>query len=212
VKTELSSKSIKHSKTVAAIPDAELGRWLRRSRAFKSGRPPNKARHHQRWSASEERLLLRLPDPTAAGMLGRSLRSVQRRRRSIGFKRHLIRRWTVREDRLLMQAGPKASTRELAGKMGRSFLGVQARRRRVFGARFKRQPWTRQETQMLGTRKDSEVAALLGRTEAAVTARRLSMGISALTPHRAWSPKENLFLGRCQMMSSPTGLAELYGL
>jgi hypothetical protein len=57
-------------------------------------------------------------------------------------------------------------------------------------------PWTKQDESLLGSMSDREVAERLGIGLAAVKSRRLSRGIEAANPRKAWTPAEKARLSK----------------
>lgn len=193
-------KSRSEAEKLAAISDLELGRILRRSHLFRQGDKAVKSRHNRWWSAAEEQLLTRWPDVKVAKLLGRSVRGVQKHRLSMGFRHYRNRDWTKHEDALLAATvkdrKTKSFTRNLAKKLGRSFSAVQWRLHLKFGAIAPRRLWTPREKSLLGTKQDPEIAALIGRTAAAVRTRRRHLGIKAAVPCRRYTREEDHLLGK----------------
>ena len=130
---------------------------------------------------------------------------VARRRRSRRSRSHTVKArsayfWTAEDERLLARTmkGPRNrhATRELAKRLGLSQAAVETHRRAKFG-RVQRAPraWTPREDRLLGTRRDAEVARLIGRHPATVLGRRRRLGIPPAVEPRPWTPQEDQLLG-----------------
>ena len=146
------------------------------------------------WRDSEIRLLGTAPDRIIAKRLGRSVYSVENKRRELGIKPDSTHFWTAKEEAII----GKVSDAEAARRLGRSRKAVEHRRRKLGMAFFhveNRRLWSASEEVLLGTHSDAIVAKRLGRTALSVAMKRREKGIPAKTEERRWTPQEIAMLG-----------------
>jgi hypothetical protein len=146
------------------------------------------------WRDSEIRLLGTAPDRIIANRLGRSVYSVEHKRRKLGIKPDSTHFWTPKEEAII----GKVSDAEAARRLGRSRKAVEHRRRKLGMAFFRmenRRQWSASEEVLLGTHSDAIVAKRLGRTVLSVATKRREKGIPAKTEERRWTPQEIAMLG-----------------
>jgi len=186
---------------LAGMSDQQIARLLRKShRLPKHVRPARLA--SAKWSPREDELLGKWPDERLARFLGRTVKAVQIRRRVLRILYGKpSRRWTEEEVRLLDPALAKGPitpwTRRLARQLGRNFDSLCHKRRVVYGAMKESRPWTKRELRLLGTRPDSEVAAMIGRKTVTVQVRRGKLGIQSFRGRNKfrWTPARDRLLG-----------------
>jgi hypothetical protein len=154
-------------------------------------RPPGEG---MPWRKSEIRLLGRDEDTVIAKCLGRSVTSVQNKRRKLGIPPASGHFWTPQEEALI----GRLSDVEAARQLGRGLRAVQHRRRKLGMAFFRvvnRRQWSAAEDALLGTDLDAVIAKRLGRTKSSVVTRRLKKGISVKPNKHYWTPEELAILG-----------------
>ena len=188
-------------KLLAARPTAELvgvlGRTYKSIQAHRHllgirARPPARQRS---WKEPEIRLLGTASDGELAKHTGRSVHSVENKRRKLGIKPAFDHSWTPEEEAMI----GKVPDAEAARRLGRSLKAVQHRRIALGMAFFrveKRRAWSAQEGALLGTDTDAAIAKKLGRTTRSVAIRRRQKSISPRhSGFRPWTQPELALLG-----------------
>lgn len=188
-------------KFLPKLPTEELVRVLgRTSRSIRARRlllniralPPA---NQQPWRDWEIRLLGTGTDRMIAKRLGRSVHSVENKRRKLGIKSPATRFWTKEEEAII----GRVSDAEAARRMGRTRKAVQHRRRKLGMAFFRmehRRKWTASEEALLGTESDAVIAKKLTRTKLSVAIQRRKKGIPPqYSKFRPWTPQEIALLG-----------------
>src|SRR5438477_226003 len=187
-------------KLLGKLPTVELVRVL--GRTFKSiqarrlsldirARP---AVVQQPWKKGEIKSLGTDSDRAIAGRLGRSIASVEKKRRQLGITSPGTHRWTTEEEAIIGQV----SDAEAARRLGRSQKAVQHRRRALGMVLFhveNARKWTASEEAQLGAETDAIIARKLGRTVLSVAMKRRENGIRARTKVRPWTAREIAVLG-----------------
>lgn len=102
--------------------------------------------------------------------------------------------WADSEIALLGTATDKAVAQEIgrsedATRKKRRQLGIPACRAVATGNQAAKRPWTMAELALLGAAADCEIAKRLGRSIAAVRAKRIRMEIESYTKPRGRQPK-----------------------
>ena len=159
-----------------------------RRRQLEIPKPDSKRRL---WTAEEETLLGTMPDAKLAKQLHRKVAAVAERRQILGIHSPTSkwRAWTAEEDGLLAQLSNAA----VARRLDRRLRDVRLRRAQLtrLEKRIRAKParavirrarfWTPERDALLGTRPDTEIAALLGCSRKAVKLRRRSKNIPTAT-------------------------------
>jgi len=189
---------------LATLSDREINRLLRRSsRSLLRRRPAGRRTRAPNWTEAEDRLLGTWPDERLARFLDRTLKAVQTRRLKQGIRfGSPPPRWTADEKRLLDPAlarGPiRKWTGEVARRLGRSVVAIRRQRRLKYGPVFPSpRKWSVRELRLLGTRRDREVATLIGRKCVDVQVKRCALGIPSFRARHKfkWTPAADRLLG-----------------
>jgi len=149
------------------------------------------------WTPAEDALLGKAVDSEVAEKLNRKLGAVRDRRKFLGKPawNHTRPAYVEREPRdHYTGLFANKSDRELRALLGWSYRRIHTRRRQLAARKVRqRQPeWTPEEDALLGTMPDAVLARKLGRTAAAVRARR---GVKRIRVKKDWRPEDDKVLG-----------------
>jgi hypothetical protein len=188
-------------KLLPKLTSAELVRML--GRTFKSiqahryalGIRPRSPANQQPWRKREIQLLGTAPDRIIGKRLGRSVSSVENKRRKLHIQSGSRFFWTPKEEAII----GKVSDTDAARRLGRSRHAVQNRRLKLGMGLFQvkdRRGWSASEEALLGTDTDAVIAKKLGRTIRSVAIRRRKKGIAPqYSACRPWTLREVAVLG-----------------